>query len=89
MENQSATFSPDGSQIVTASQDGTARLWDTQGNLIAVFQGHQDWVYSASFSPDGKHILTASGAALSRSLTWQTHDRHRGDRHSRNLHRGN
>ncbi|MCB8927745.1 MAG: hypothetical protein H6652_19190 [Ardenticatenaceae bacterium] len=27
----SAAFSPDGTRIVTASLDGTARLWDGEG----------------------------------------------------------
>ena len=35
-------FSPDGSRIVTASEDGTARLWDTADRVeIAVLRGHQ------------------------------------------------
>ncbi|MEH1871121.1 AAA-like domain-containing protein, partial [Nostoc sp.] len=49
----SASFSPDGQRILTASFDKTARLWDLQGKEIAKFQGHEDWVRSASFSPDG------------------------------------
>jgi WD40 repeat protein len=57
---RSATFSPDGTRIVTASEDGTARVWDLQGKLLATLQGHTDWVYSASFSPDGTRIVTAS-----------------------------
>ncbi|BAT52903.1 WD-40 repeat protein [Nostoc sp. NIES-3756] len=56
----SATFSPDGQRILTASRDKTARLWDLQGRQIAKFQGHEGLVYSASFSPDGQRILTAS-----------------------------
>jgi WD40 repeat protein len=56
-----ASFSPDGCRIVTASDDRTARLWDSQlGTLIAVLQGHDEKVRSASFSPDGRHIVTAS-----------------------------
>ncbi len=57
----SAGFSPDGGRIVTASKDGTARIWDTQsGALVAVLSGHEGWVYGASFSPDGGRIVTAS-----------------------------
>uniref|UniRef100_UPI0019139542 AAA-like domain-containing protein n=1 Tax=Hassallia byssoidea TaxID=482630 RepID=UPI0019139542 len=57
----SASFSPDGKRIVTASGDNTAKVWDISGKLIATLTGHQDTVNSASFSPDGKRIVTASG----------------------------
>jgi WD40 repeat protein/CHAT domain-containing protein len=57
----SAVFSPDGNQILTASGDKTVRLWDTSGNLLTVLRGHEDEVNSAVFSPDGNRILTASG----------------------------
>ncbi|MCZ6655022.1 MAG: hypothetical protein O7D91_18595, partial [Planctomycetota bacterium] len=39
-----AEFSPDGSRIVTASRDGTARLWDLEGKPLAVLAGHTDTV---------------------------------------------
>ena len=56
-----AVFSPDGSRIVTASRDRSARIWDTAtGKEIAVLRGHEGTVYSAAFSPDGKRIITAS-----------------------------
>jgi WD40 repeat protein len=47
---------------VTASQDKTARLWDSAtGQPIGEpLRGHTDWVASATFSPDGKRIVTAS-----------------------------
>jgi tetratricopeptide (TPR) repeat protein len=58
----SASFSPDGTRIVTASQDGTARVWDAKTGAEALtLQGHTGWVQSASFSPDGTRIVTASG----------------------------
>ena len=55
-----AAFSPDGTRILTASRDKTAKLWDaSSGKLIASFN-HQDEVKDAAFSPDGTRILTAS-----------------------------
>jgi energy-coupling factor transporter ATP-binding protein EcfA2 len=57
-----AAFSPDGTRIVTASRDKTARLWDaaTGRPIGAPFEGHENTVRSATFSPDGKRIVTAS-----------------------------
>jgi WD40 repeat protein len=55
-----ACFSPDGTRILTASWDKTAKLWDAaSGKLIFSFP-HKGAVNTAVFSPDGAHILTAS-----------------------------
>jgi hypothetical protein len=60
-EVNSAAFNPDGSHIVTASADKTARIWDAvTANEIAVLRGHNSFVTSAAFSPDGSRIVTAS-----------------------------
>ncbi|EGK89971.1 WD40 repeat-containing protein [Microcoleus vaginatus FGP-2] len=56
----SVSFSPNGEAIATASYDGTAKLWDLQGNSLVTFTGHDDWVTSVSFSPTGDAIATAS-----------------------------
>jgi WD40 repeat protein len=54
-------FSPDGALLVTASADGTARLWQAaSGRLVASLEAHGDAVMSAVFSPDGTHVLTGS-----------------------------
>ncbi len=56
-----AVFSADGRTVLTASWDGTARLWDaTTGRPLQILRGHRDVVTSAVFSPDGQTILTAS-----------------------------
>ncbi len=57
----SASFSPDGSRIVTASEDKTAKVWDAQtGAEVLTLKGHTSRVYSAAFSPDGSRIVTGS-----------------------------
>ena len=61
-----AIFNPNGQHILTASDDGTARLWDSDGQLLAVLEGHTDSVLYAAFSSDGKHIVTASNDSTAR-----------------------
>ena len=58
---QHAAFSPDGRQVVTASADNTARVWDAAtGEPVGKPLTHQDWVRHAAFSPDGRQVVTAS-----------------------------
>ncbi|MBI4661118.1 MAG: PD40 domain-containing protein, partial [Verrucomicrobia bacterium] len=54
-----ADFSPDGSLAVTASRDGTARVWhvETGGEVFPPLRhGHE--VHYVAFSPDNSKILT-------------------------------
>ena len=58
---RSASFSPDGNRIVSASDDNTVRVWDAStGAELLELEGHTDRVRSASFSPDGNRIVSAS-----------------------------
>jgi WD40 repeat protein len=61
-----AAFSPDGTRIVTASNDGTARLWNLEGRLLATLTGHTDVVHHAAFNPDRRHIVTTSDDGTAR-----------------------
>jgi len=56
-----ASYSPDGSRLVTGSADGTARLWESASSkLLAVLEGHFGEVTDARFSPDGSRLFTTS-----------------------------
>ena len=55
-----AAFSPDGTRILTASWDKTAKLWDAASGKLVVSFAHQGIVWRAAFSSDGTRILTAS-----------------------------
>jgi WD40 repeat protein len=65
-EIYSVVFSPDGSKVLTASWDNTAKLWDAaSGKELAAFH-HERSVNSAVFSPDGSKVLTASWDATAK-----------------------
>jgi len=56
-----ASFSADGTRIVTGSWDNTAKVWDTKtGAELLTLKGHTNSVNAASFSADGTRIVTGS-----------------------------
>jgi WD40 repeat protein len=60
---ESATFSPEGNRIVTASDDCTVRIW---GRPHRRADRHTARVHSAAFSPQGDRIVTASNDRTTR-----------------------
>jgi WD40 repeat protein len=83
----SVAISPDSQMIVSGSQDGTVRLWDTQGNPIGQsLQGHQDAVTSVAISPDGQVI--ASGSQDRTVRLWDTQGHSIGEPFRRHEDRG-
>jgi len=64
-------FSDDGKRLISASYDGTARLWDRDtGKELYRFRNHREFLWSAEFSPDGKWILTGGGGAGAGEGKW-------------------
>ena len=62
-----ATFSPDGSLVLTACDDHSARLWDSaMGKPIGEPLMHDGPVLWADFSPDGARIVTTSADGTAR-----------------------
>jgi hypothetical protein len=62
-----ARFSPNGNFVVTASADGTARLWQAAtGQYFGMLLLHRGPVNTACFSPDGSSIVTASNDGTAR-----------------------
>ena len=55
------TVSPDGTRIVTASGDRTARVWDAKtGATRNVLRGHGLDVLAVAYAPEGTRIVTGS-----------------------------
>ncbi len=47
--------------MVTGSDDGTAKIWRSDGNGdVVTLYGHEAAVLHASFSPDDRQVVTAS-----------------------------
>jgi WD40 repeat protein len=55
-----ARFNAKGNRIVTASEDGFAKIWNARdGALMATLKGHGARVTDAEFSADGQQVVTA------------------------------
>jgi WD40 repeat protein/mono/diheme cytochrome c family protein len=58
------SFNADGTKLLSASFDKTARLWDIknpkEAKTLHTFTGHSDFVYAVAFGPGGSWYATAS-----------------------------
>lgn len=53
-------FSPNGKLIVSASFDKSLRLWNMEGEQMAVFRGHVEAVYMVCWSLDSRMFVSGS-----------------------------
>jgi WD40 repeat protein len=76
-----AAFSPDGSRILTASKDGTVKLWDPSNAdvLLTLRSDGGDAVHGIQFSPAGEYLAAGAGEPRgdriehNRVLIWQAY----------------
>ena len=55
----SVAFSPDGKRLVSASEDGTLRVWSCEtGQEVLSLHGHNGAVNSVVFTPDGRKLIS-------------------------------
>ena len=58
-EISKVSFNPQGTKIITAGLDCTARIWATEtGEQLQVLEGHTDEIFSCSFNYEGDIIIT-------------------------------
>lgn len=57
----SLTYSPDGSRVVTAAEDGKIKVWDVaSGFCLATFEEHTSAVTAVQFAKKGQVLFSAS-----------------------------
>lgn len=55
------TFNPQGTRVLTASSDKTARIWDPEtGECKQILEGHTDEIFSCAFNYEGNTIITGT-----------------------------
>jgi WD40 repeat protein/class 3 adenylate cyclase len=58
----SVSFSPDGTHLLTTSDDGAVRVWDVNdGKELLTLYGQTANVANAAYSPDGTRVVTTTG----------------------------
>ncbi|NLX96920.1 MAG: AAA family ATPase [Rhodopirellula sp.] len=56
---KAVAITSDGRHAVSASEDGTIKLWDVDsGTCLRTLQGHGNWVNGVAITPDGSRVLS-------------------------------
>src|SRR5262249_40513202 len=67
---ETVSLSGNHSKVVTAGQDGVARVWDTRtGRLLATLPGKDGWLIDAELDPRGERVVTAGRNGTARLFT--------------------
>jgi WD40 repeat protein len=70
---RSLAYSPDGRHLVSASDDGFVRIWQTaDGMLLRNLDGHPAGIITVAFSPEG--TVLASASADGKVRLWRVSD---------------
>jgi WD40 repeat protein/serine/threonine protein kinase len=60
-----------GSLLLSASVDATARVWTPEGKLVATLKGHPAPLSAAVMVPDGRRVLTGDSSGVTK--LWDLH----------------
>jgi WD40 repeat protein len=60
-----------GSLLLSASSDGTAKVWTPEGKLVATLTGHPAALSAAVMLPDGRRVLTGDTSGMTK--LWDLH----------------
>jgi WD40 repeat protein len=65
-------YASGGNRIVSAGDDGTVRIWDSQsGQELLRLVGHAGWVRCSAYAPEGDRIVSAGDDGTLR--IWDAH----------------